>query len=376
MRITKPDQPYDVNWSTGVISVTITVDAATGGTPLTQQRTSRPSTQADVARLAGVSVATVSYVANGRRPDRKIAATPEVAERVREAMRQLDYSPRRAGRVLARNRTDLVAVVASTFNPWSLDLITEIEEAAAERGLGLIILRYGHTGEAIDRVESLLVDGLADAALILGSSGFSAARAHRIGSRIPTLITGEWYRPRRFDVMVQHEAEAVRTAAEYLIRHKVRRPAFLAEPVDQSRHRSVAFATTFRQHGFPDSAITIADQPPGLSGFLESRSRATELLDQPRSRRPDAILAHSDRAAISAAWAAMQLGIRVPDELKIIGIGNIVEGTEINPALTTIGTDTSAYRPMLHRLFDRIDTPDQPTRTIAVPWRLIIRGTA
>jgi hypothetical protein len=44
--------------------------------------------------------------------------------------------------------------------------------------------------------------------------------------------------------------------------------------------------------------------------------------------------------------------------------------------LTTVGTDTSAYRPMLHRLIDRIDTPDAPTRTISVPWRLIIRDTA
>jgi DNA-binding LacI/PurR family transcriptional regulator len=343
---------------------------------MAQQRNGRQSTQADVAKLAGVSVATVSYVANGRRPGRKIAATPEVTERVLEAMRQLDYRPRRAGRVLARNRTDLVAVVASTFNPWGLDLITEIEEVAAERGLGMIILRYGHTEEAIDRVESLLVDGLADAAVILGSAGFSAARARRIGSRVPTLITGEWYRPRRFDVMVQHEVEAVRAAAERLIQHQVRRPAFIGAPMDGSHHRSEAFAATFREHGYPDSAITIADQPPGLHGFLESRGQATELLDQPPRRRPDAIVANSDRAAISAIWAAMQLGIAVPDELKIIGIGNIVEGTEISPALTTVGTDTSAYRPMLHRLIDRIETPDAPTRTISVPWRLIIRDTA
>ncbi len=343
---------------------------------MTQQRNSRPSTQADVAKLAGVSVATVSYVANGKRPDRKIAATPEVTTRVLEAMRRLDYSPRRAGRVLARNRTDLIAVVASLFNPWALDLITEVEEVAAERGLGMIILRYGHTEAAIDRVESLLVDGLTDAAVILGASGFSAARAHRIGSRIPTLITGEWYRPRRFDVMVQHEAAAVRTAAEHLIRRRVRRPAYLAEPADESHHRSEAFAAAFREHGYPDSVITIAKQPRALTGFLESRSQATELLDRPRARRPDAILAHSDRAAISAVWAAMQLGIAVPGELKIIGIGNILEGTEISPALTTVGTETSAYRPMINRLIDRIESPDAPTRIIPVPWRLIIRGTA
>ncbi len=344
---------------------------------MTLQRGDRPSTQSDVAKLAGVSVATVSYVANGRRPDRKIAATPEVTERVLEAMRQLDYRPRRAGRVLARNRTDLVAVVAHTpFTPWGMDLITEVEEAAAERGLGMIILRYGHAEKAIDRVESLLTDGLADAAVILGAREFSAARAHRIGNRIPTLITGEWYRPRRFDVMLQHEAAAVREAAEFLVRRGVRRPAFLAVPVGEPSHRREAFTAAFREHRYPASAITVADRPKELTGFLDARSQATELLDQPARRRPDAILAHSDRAAISAVWAAMQLGVSVPDELKIIGIGNIPEGTEITPALTTIGTETSAYRPMIDRLIDRIDAPEVPTRSISVPWRLIVRGTA
>jgi DNA-binding LacI/PurR family transcriptional regulator len=257
-----------------------------------------------------------------------------------------------------------------------MDLITEIEEAAAERGLGMIMLRYGHTEKAIDRVESLLIDGLADAAVIIGSSEFSTARAHRIGSRIPALITGEWYRPRRFDVMVQHEAAAVRAAAEFLVRRGVRRPAFLAVPVDQPSHRADAFTAVFREHRYPASAITVADRPTDLTGFLDASGQATELLDQPARRRPDAILAHSDRAAISAVWAAMQLGITVPDQLKIIGIGNISEGTEITPALTTIGTDTSAYRPMIDRLIDRIDTPDLPARTISVPWRLIIRETA
>ncbi|MFC7624451.1 LacI family DNA-binding transcriptional regulator [Microlunatus sp. GCM10028923] len=344
---------------------------------MAQQRNGRPSTQADVARLAGVSVATVSYVANGRRPGRKNAATPEIAARVQEAMRQLDYRPRRAGRVLARNRTDLVAMVAfSPFNPWATDLITEVEETAADRGLGMIILPYGHTEKAIDRVESLLTDGIADAAVILGSKEFTTARAQRIGSRVPTLITGESYRPRRFDVMVQHEAAAVRVAAEHLIRSGIRRPAYLGVLLGEMHHRTKAFVETFREHGYPDSAITIVGRPEGLSRFLDSRQEAVELLDQPPKRRPDAIMAHSDRAAISAVWAAMQLGIAVPDELKIIGIGNILEGTEITPALTTIGTETDAYRPMLNRLLDRIENPETPTRTIAVPWRLIIRGTA
>ena len=340
------------------------------------RRPDRPSTQADVARLAGVSVATVSYVANGGRRDRKSAATPEVTARVLAAMRELDYRPDRAGRMLARNRTDLVAVVAYTpFNPWMLNLINEVEEVAAERGLDVVILRYGHTPKAVDRVERQLLEGLADAAVVLGSPDWSAARAHRIARRIPVLITGDRYRPRGFDVMAQHHTEAVRQAAEHLIERGVHRPAYFGGPVNDNTDRVDAFVSTFRAHGYPEDAIVVARRDDDTSGFFEFRDQAMELLDRPRRRRPDGILASADRAAISALWAAMQLGIAVPDQLKIIGSGNIPDGTEIKPALTTIGADSAAYRPMLHRLLDRIDDPGATTGTLVVPWRLIVRET-
>lgn len=337
----------------------------------------RHSTQADVAKLAGVSVATVSYVANGRRPGRKIAATPEITDRVRKAMRELDYTPRRAGRVLARNRTDLVAVAAyAPFNPWMLNLITEVEEVAAERGLGVVILRYGHTVQATDRVEQQLLDGLADAAFVFGSAEFSAARLHRIGGRMPVLVTGDRYRPRQFDVLAQQHAAAVREAAELFVRHKVRRPAYFGGTEGDNKDRVDVFVSTFRDHGYPEESIIVAEGHPSESGFFEFRDQAMGLVDRPRNKRPDAILASADRGAIAVIWAAMQLGISVPGELKVIGSGNITEGTEINPALTTIGADTMAYRPVLERLLDRIEAPDTATRTLAVPWRLILRDTA
>lgn len=337
----------------------------------------RRSTQADVARAAGVSVATVSYVASGRR-DRKIAATPEITRRVLTVMRQLDYRPARSGRVLARNRTDLVAVaVAAPFNPWSLELITQIEEVAARRGLGVIIQRYGHTADALDRVESQLVDGIADAAVVLGSGDIATSRLRRIGARVPLLVVGESYRPRGYDVMIQREHDAVRQAAEHLVGLGVRRPAFIAgQSVHATRRRHDAFVEVFREHGYPEPAVEVVDHDPDVfSGFLDARHLATELLDRPRDRRPDAIMANSDRAAIATLFAALQLGIKIPDELRIIGSGNIPEASRLTPGLTTVGVETEAYRPVIDRLLDRIKNPTT-ARTLVVPWRLIVRDTA
>jgi LacI family transcriptional regulator len=337
----------------------------------------RRATQADVARVAGVSVATVSYVASGRR-NRKNAATPEITQRVLDAMRELDYTPARAGRVLASSRTGLVAVAAYTpFNPWALELITQIEEVAAEYGLGVVIQRYGHTDHAADRIEANLLEGLADAAVVLGAPSFSPGRLYRIGRRLPLLAIHDAYRPRGYDVMVQHEAAAVRSAAEHLINLGVRRPAFIDGPGDDRHPRRDAFLSAFADHGYRHGAVTVVhDHEDAFTGFLDARHLAVELLQQPVRRRPDAIMANSDRAAIATVWAATQLGISIPEELKVIGSGNIPESGGLTPALTTVGTDAEEYRPVLERLIARIDDPGMPTRTLVVPWKLILRETA
>ena len=325
----------------------------------------------------GVSVATVSYVASGRR-DRKIPATPEITQRVLSVMRQLDYSPARSGRVLARSRTDLVAVAAyAPFNPWSLELITQVEEVAARRGLGVIIQRYGHTVDALARVEGQLVDGIADAAVLLGSGEIPRSRLRRIGARVPLLVVGESYRPQGYDVMIQQEQAAVRQAAEHLVALGVRRPAFIAgQSVSATRGRHDAFVEVFREHGYPEAAVEVVEHRPDVfSGFLDARHLATELLDRPHHQRPDAIMANSDRAAIATLWAAMQLGIGIPDDLKVIGSGNIPEASQLTPGLTTVGVETEAYQPVIDRLLDRIEHPTT-ARTLVVPWRLIVRGTA
>jgi DNA-binding LacI/PurR family transcriptional regulator len=339
----------------------------------------RRATQADVAREAGVSVATVSYVASGRR-DRKNPATPEITRRVLAAMAKLDYTPARAGRVLARNRTGLIAVATYTpFNPWALGVINQLEEVAAGHGLGVIIQHYGHTTSAADRIESHLLEGIADAALVLGG-GFESARMQRIGRHIPVLAMSESYRPRGFDVLVQRESAAARLAGEHLISLGVRRPAFLLHghtAGHRSHPRMEGFISAFTAHGLPRSAITVAeDRDDTFAGFLDARHVATGLLDQPKRRRPDAIMAHSDRAAISVIWAATQLGISIPDELKVIGAGNIAEGTAIRPTLTTVGNEMEEFRPALERLILRIDDAAIKTKTLTVPWRLIRRETA
>lgn len=135
--------------------------------------------------------------------------------------------------------------------------------------------------------------------------------------------------------------------------------------------------STFVEHGYPADAVTVVhDHEDAFTGFLDARHLAVELLERSARRRPDAIMANSDRAAIATVWAATQLGIAIPDQLKVIGSGNIPEAGGLTPALTTVGTDSAEYRPVIERLIARIEDPQTPTRTLVVPWQLILRETA
>lgn len=340
--------------------------------------TARRATQRDVAQLAGVSIATVSYVVSGRR-DRANATSPDVAERVHQAMQQLGYRPQRAGRVLQSRRTDLIAIAAyAPMNPWAMTAIAQIEEVAEQRGMGVIILRYGDEGRATDRAEELLRDGIADAAIVLYLPRFGAKRARRLGALgLPSLVFGMAEPTPGVDVLVQHEERAIADAARYLVDTGSTWLAFISKaPTGTPDTREDAFVAAAQGAGLPeDRVMTVRSPRDEFASDVRVLHRAVELFRRPREQRPDAIMVPSDRGAINVMWAAIQEGLRVPDDVRIIGAGNIDEGRQVSPHLTTVGCVDVDYRPAIERLIDRIGNPDEATRAIEVPWELIIRGT-
>ncbi|MGI8769129.1 MAG: LacI family DNA-binding transcriptional regulator [Propionibacteriaceae bacterium] len=296
-------------------------------------------------------------------------------------MDELEYRPQRAGRVLQSRRTGLIALAGyAPLNPWALDVITQVEEVADLHGMGVVILRYGTDGRSVDRAEELLRDGIADASVILFTQAFGSARLKRIGDlRLPTLAFGASAPHRFVDVLTQHEGAAVGEAVRHLVSIGCRRPAFISLPHAQRARdpRLTAFVRAATAAGIPTSQITTMRCPDdGYTSGLGAFPSATKLLSRPERTRPDAIMAGSDRGAITAMWAVIQLGLWIPDDVKIIGAGNIDEGLQVSPQLTTIGCEDVDYRPAIERLVSRILAPSLAPTSISMPWELIRRGTA
>ncbi|MFG1696229.1 LacI family DNA-binding transcriptional regulator [Nonomuraea sp. NPDC049309] len=326
-----------------------------------------------MAELANVSVATVSYVLSGR--DRPVAA--ETRQRVLDAARQLGYTPNQAARSLRKRRTQRVCLVLSTFGGVPADerLATDLHEMADARGYSVITLAVYSEARAAAAAE-MLRGGIADGALI-NVVGDHLARDLLEGvaaTGLPMVVLSNDSGLQGCDVVRTPEAEASAEAVEHLLATGRRRIAFMGQRHelyrDKPAGRLLGYLTALERHGVTDRIVT-----GGADDRVAAYQTATELLRSPD--RPDAIFAAADRAAISAISAARDLGLAVPDDVAIVGVGNIDEGLITNPQLSTVGPLRHDYTDVVRLLFERLQADEPPpAREIVRSWTFLRRGSS
>ncbi|MFC4005886.1 LacI family DNA-binding transcriptional regulator [Nonomuraea purpurea] len=326
-----------------------------------------------MAELANVSVATVSYVLSGR--DRPVAA--ETRQRVLDAARQLGYTPNQAARSLRKRRTQRICLVLSSLGgvPTDERLATDLHEMADARGYSVITLSVYSEARAKAAID-VLRGGIADGALInvVGGHLTHDLLAGLAATGLPMVVMSNESGLEGCDVVRTPETEASAEAVEHLLEQGRRRIAFLAHRHELHRDRPagrlLGYTTALDRHGVSERIIT-----SGADDRVSAYQTAADLLRSPD--RPDAIFAASDRAAISAIWAARDAGLRVPDDVAIIGAGNIDEGLITNPQLSTIGPLRHDYTDVARLLFDRLQAEEAlPGREIVRAWTFLRRGSS
>lgn len=345
-------------------------------------------TARDVARLAGISQATVSYVLSGRRTGAS-RISEATRQRILEAQAAIGYVPNHTARSLRRGKTERVCVlIEATGVPYLDALSRDVQRVAAAHGYMVILVVCATVEEKRHALEQL-GRRLADGAII--TSGFlgmtaefinSAALAPLVKAGIAITVLSDQVAPDGFDVVRTLERESGYQAVLYLLDRGHRRIAFLGHftstPIDlaperyHSYGRFAGYLTALRARGITiDPCLIIGNTTSRQAGY-----RATEALLR-HGNRPTAIFAASDVAAVGALWAARDAGLRVPDDVAVIGAGNLPEGEITRPPLTTVGPAALDFSDVADLLFSRLrgDAPIEGQERVH-PWQLIHRGSA
>ncbi len=336
-----------------------------GGETVTES--ARRPTAHDVARLAGVSQATVSYVLNGRR-DRNARISEDTRRRILQATAQLGYVPNQAARSLRRRRTERIAVVVKEIGlPYNDALIQRMQRAADEQHYSAIVMVASS-----DDQERLVLDqlrrGLVDGAAIMADrfDGASLAALARAGLAI--VAASNTVDPDGFDVVRNTSPAACAEALAYLLDRGHRRVAFLGP----GGERLDLYRDALRGRGLAVDGQLVRTAATSRVGAYH------ETLDLLRLRdRPTAIFASMHIGAVSAIHAIRDSGLRVPGDVAVIGIGNHAEGLITRPPLTTVGTLTQDFSAMVELLFSRLRGEARGEgRVRQIEYRLILRGSA
>jgi DNA-binding LacI/PurR family transcriptional regulator len=324
----------------------------------------------DVAKLAGVSQATVSYIVSGRR-NGGLRISEETKQRVLDAIAELKYVPNDTARSLRRRRTERVCLVVQRLGvPFDDELARDIRRVADQHNYTLIVALGGEPlreRQVLDQLRR----GLADGAVIISSTLTSADIAPLVDAGLAIVVLNNLVAGAGFDSVRTNEAEACYQAVSYLLAHGHRRVAFIGHTLDRAPHneRLASFLRAHSDHGVAIDPLLLRE---GASTRQQAHQATRALLDL--GERPSAIFATADIAAISAILAAQGAGLRVPDDLAVIGVGNIPESELISPSLTTVGPTTLDFSAIGEMLFSRLESSvPLEARDFTMTWQLIQR---
>ena len=317
-----------------------------------------------VADRAGVSVATASYVFSGAR-DAGAGVAEATSERVLAAAAELHYRPNNAARSMRTGKTNTVQISVSLLSdPWSLATVEAINEAAQHAGLTALVLPSGDWYESLSRVEC-------DAAYIGLMSDDEVSRQQldelvKRGMRL--VVFSETVEQAGFDVIRSRALPGCHLIMDHLLERHTEIACLAAEAMldlSAPANRYGVYRERMAAAGLEVPPEFVATYRNDQQSAFDS---AVRLLTGPR--RPTAIYATTDFAGIAAIHAAHMLGLRVPEDVAITGIGNAPAAQQVTPTLTTVGPD-DIFELQAELVVSRaLDTGPSAPQEYDLPWSL------
>jgi LacI family transcriptional regulator len=318
----------------------------------------------DVAARAGVSIATVSHVLNGTR-----ATRPDTRDRVLAAIEELGYSQNQAARNLARGRSSLLGLIISDIrNPFFPEVTSGFQDQAIAHSMDALVLNTNYdpqrTLNAVRRLVGLQVRGVA----ILTSQIDPAAAELLPRAGVASVFLDLGHVDRNISNIVVDYAHGISEALMHLVKLGHTRIAYIGGPLQLP-------SAQVRRKAFMDRAVQMGIQPAGaLDADFTVRGGYLACEELLKNSAPTAIVTGNDLTAIGVLHRAYHGGLKVPDDLSVVGFDDIAFSEYTQPPLTTVAVPRAEIgRVAFQALWETINDPEHAGREFRVETRLVVR---
>lgn len=324
----------------------------------------------DVARLAGVSTSTVSHVIN---KDRFVSDA--ITEKVDAAIKALNYAPSALARSLKLNQTHTIGMlITASTNPFYSELVRGVERSCFERGYSLVLCNTEGDEQRMNRNLETLMQKRVDGLLLLCTETHQPSL--EIMQRYPSIpsVMMDWAPfDGDSDLIQDNSLLGGDMATRYLIERGYTRIACISGPLDKTPAR-------LRLEGYREAMHNA--QLPILDGYEITSNfefgggldAMQKLLAHPE--RPDAVFVGNDAMAVGVYQALYQAGLRIPQDMAVIGYDDIELARYMTPPLTTIHQPKDELGELaIDVLIHRIAQPGQKQQRMQLTPELVVRGS-
>lgn len=335
--------------------------------PRRSRRSSGAITLRDVAKLAGVAPITASRVMNT--PDQ---VSPEVRQRVLDAVQRTGYVPNRMAGGLASARSRLIAaVVPSTVMSVFMETIEALNSTLFDAGYQLML---GQSGYCADREELLLeaiIGRRPDGIFLTGIMGAGKGRTRLVASGIPVVETWD-LTPTPIDMLVGFShLDIGRAVAQFFVAKGRKRLALVTAEDERAARRAAAFAEAAEQAGLPPVHVVNVGAQRSLRSGRDALARLVRECPE-----ADAVFCSSDLLAVGVATEARARQIAVPGQLAIMGFGDVPFVADMLPALSTVQINGAHIgRLAAQYLMDRAEGREVDPAVVQVDFSIVERDT-
>lgn len=322
----------------------------------------------DVAERAGVSIATVSRVVNGR-----YGVAPATLDRVRVVIADLGYESSLIARSLRSQRTNVIGILVTDIEPFSAEVLKGAANALRGGEYELVVYSGGHGGDNVGwerRYISRLGGTLTDGTILVTPT------VTEVMTNQPVVAVDPHSGASAFPTFASQNFEGALSATRHLIGLGHRRIGFLGgrSDLESARLREEGYRAGLEEAGIIFDPELVLD-----GGFKESTAEAPARSLLSLAHRPTAIFAANDSSAIQTMRTAAQLGFELPGDLSVIGFDNVPESALTEPPLTTVEQpiQTLGFE-AVRLLITLIEQPEQrlePPRRVTLPTKLVVRSS-